>query len=46
MDDIEFSQTNPNIIYVSGTHYLVYKSTDGGDTFTQIANLREYIDTH
>ncbi|MFH1683628.1 MAG: hypothetical protein ABIA67_01965 [Candidatus Margulisiibacteriota bacterium] len=43
--DIEFS-SDPNIIYASSEHLLVYKSTDGGETFTEVADLRNYIDTH
>lgn len=42
-DDIEFT-SNPEIIYASGAGYRVYKSTDGGDSFSQIANLRDFIE--
>jgi len=44
--DMEFDASDPNLIYLAIAHYLVYKSTDGGDTFTQIADLREFIDSH
>jgi len=43
---VEFSLTDPNTIYVSAEHLLIYKSTDGGETFTNVADLRDYIDTH
>ena len=44
-DDIEYS-SDPNIIYAGGGGYRIYKSIDGGDSFTEIANLREYIDNY
>ncbi|MEE8638073.1 MAG: sialidase family protein [Candidatus Margulisiibacteriota bacterium] len=46
LKDIEFSASDQNIVYASSEHLLVYKSTDGGETFTQAADLRNYIDTH
>jgi photosystem II stability/assembly factor-like uncharacterized protein len=42
-DDIEFT-SDSKIIYAAGDGYRVYKSTDGGDSFFQIANLREFIE--
>ncbi|MFH1683958.1 MAG: hypothetical protein ABIA67_03650 [Candidatus Margulisiibacteriota bacterium] len=44
--DIEFAASNQNIVYASSEHLLVYKSTDGGATFTKVADLRNYINTH
>lgn len=44
--DLEFSSTDPNIIYVGTDGYLVYKSVDGGDSFSLIANLRDYINSN
>lgn len=41
-DDIEFT-SDPKIIYAAGTGYRVYKSLDGGSSFSQIANLRDFI---
>jgi len=41
-DDIEFT-SDENIIYAAGDGYRVYKSLDSGDSWEQIANLREYI---
>lgn len=43
LDDIEFS-SDPNIIYAAGDGYRIYKSTDGGNSFIQIANLRSVIE--
>jgi photosystem II stability/assembly factor-like uncharacterized protein len=44
--DIEVARTNPAIVYAAAKGLLIYKSTDGGASFTQIANLRNYINTH
>ncbi len=44
-DDIEFT-SDENIIYAAGDGYRVYKSTDAGETWEQIANLRNFIDSH
>ena len=41
-DDIEFT-SNPNIIYAAGAGYRIYKSTNAGETWKQIANLRDKI---
>jgi hypothetical protein len=34
--DIEWSRTNPNIVFLAGPYAGVYKSTDGGANWTQI----------
>ncbi len=34
--DIEFKPGDPNVVYVAGREF--YRSTDGGDTFTQVTN--------
>ncbi len=34
--DMEFNPSNPNIVYAAGTKF--YKSTDGGQTWTQITS--------
>jgi len=44
VNDIEYFKGDPNIVYVSGSGLVVYKSVDGGRTFEQVANLREMID--
>ncbi|MFC1721570.1 WD40/YVTN/BNR-like repeat-containing protein [Patescibacteria group bacterium] len=44
-DDIEISPSNPNIVYAAERGYILHKSVDGGETFTEMANLREYIDS-
>ncbi|MFH1826255.1 MAG: hypothetical protein ABH823_03065 [bacterium] len=44
--DIEYHPTNANIIYFSCNGLLVYKSVDGGNSFEQVANLREFIDNY
>jgi len=41
-----FAPTNPDIIYVATDHYFIFKSTDGGDAFTEAANLRDFIDNY
>jgi len=41
-DDIEFT-SDPDIVYAAGDGYRVYKSTDGGNSFSQIANIRSII---
>ena len=46
IEKIVFAPSDPNIVYVASRHYCIYKSTDGGDTFTQVVNLRDYIDSH
>jgi hypothetical protein len=42
-DDVEFTP-DPSIVYAAGDGYRVYKSVDGGDTFSQIADLRSFIE--
>jgi len=46
VNDIEYFKKNPDIIYVSGGGLEVYKSTDGGETFKKMVNLREFIDSY
>lgn len=43
-DDIVFSPTDPGIVYAAGDGYRVYRSDDAGETFSQIADLRAYIE--
>ena len=38
--DIVFSPTEPSIVYAIGVGYDLYKSTDSGESFTKIVNLR------
>lgn len=45
IEDIEFS-SDPNIIYLAGDGYRVYRSDNAGASFTQIANLREFINNY
>jgi len=42
-DDIEFT-SDPSIIYAAGDGYRVYKSTDGGESFSQVADIRSFIE--
>ena len=42
--DMEFSAADQDTIYVGQGGLAIYKSTDGGDTFAKIADLREFID--
>ncbi len=44
--DIEFFAKNPKIIYIAVSGLDIYKSTDGGESFKKIANLREFIDNY
>ncbi|MDD5537330.1 MAG: hypothetical protein PHF12_00010 [Candidatus Omnitrophica bacterium] len=41
--DIEFSLSDPNIIYAGADGLRIFKSTDGGDSFTLKADLRKFI---
>ena len=45
ISDIEFT-SDKDIIYAGAKGLLIYKSTDGGNSFTLKANLRKYIDGH
>ncbi len=40
MNDIEFAPSNPDIVYVAEEGYNIYRSSDGGSTFTLVSNLR------
>ena len=40
VQDIEFAPSDPNIVYAATTGYFVYKSDDGGASFTLLVNLR------
>jgi hypothetical protein len=42
--DLVFAPSNPNIIYDGCAGLGILNSTDGGSTFTQIANLRQFVD--
>ena len=46
INDIEYFEDDPSIVYVSAAGFIVYKSTDCGKTFTQIANLRDFINNY
>ncbi len=41
--NIVFAPSDPSIVYVSTRGYRVYKSTDGGNTFTLIGKLRSIM---
>jgi len=43
---IEFALSEANTIYVSSDHYRIFKSTDAGDTFSLVADLRSFIDSN
>ncbi|MFH1684013.1 MAG: hypothetical protein ABIA67_03940 [Candidatus Margulisiibacteriota bacterium] len=38
--------TSAEVIYIGSEGNGIFKSTDGGATFTKVADLRNYIDTH
>ncbi len=40
INDIEFSPSNPNIVYLAEVGYNIWKSTDSGKTFSLLVNLR------
>ncbi|NKB32773.1 MAG: hypothetical protein GKR91_06710 [Pseudomonadales bacterium] len=41
--DIMHAPSDPNIVYVATEGYLVYKSTDNGESFEFLGNLRESV---
>lgn len=43
MDDVKISESNPSIVWVAAQGYFLYKSTDGGSTFTKITAIRDSI---
>lgn len=43
MSDLVFAPSNPSIVYAITQGYVLYKSTDEGDSFTQIKNLRNDV---
>jgi hypothetical protein len=46
ISDIEFSLSDPNIVYAAGKGLRIFQSTDGGNTFTLKADLRKFIMEH
>ncbi len=42
-DDIVFAPSNNNVVYAVCKGYILYKSQDGGVTFTLIKNLRQDV---
>lgn len=43
VEDIEFAQSNPNVVYAACEGLDIYKSTDAGSTWTKLINLRSEI---
>ena len=43
IDDIVFSESDPEIVYVGTTGYNIYKSSDSGKTFSLLVNLRQDV---
>ncbi|MDZ4758503.1 MAG: T9SS type A sorting domain-containing protein [Bacteroidota bacterium] len=43
MEDIKISESNPNIVWVCAQGYYLYKSSDGGASFTKITAVRDSI---
>ncbi len=41
--DIVIAPADPSIVYVATEGYLVYKSTDGGDSFELLGDLRQSV---
>ena len=46
VEDIEFVPSDASLVFCSTNGLKIYKSTDGGNSFSLLANLREYIDSH
>ena len=46
ISDIEFSLSDPNIVYAAGKGLRIFQSMDGGNTFTLKADLRKFIMEH
>ncbi len=42
-DDIVFASSNNNIVYAVTKGYLLYKSEDGGETFSLVENIRSDV---
>lgn len=40
IEDVVFAPSDPNVVYVGAVGLLIYKSTDAGQSFEFIANLR------
>ena len=43
MVDIKVSASNPNVVWAAAKGYYLYKSTDGGETFTKTAAIRDLV---
>ncbi len=43
INDIAFAPSDPSIVYAVTTGYLIYKSTDSGETFTFMKNIRSDV---
>ena len=42
-EDVVFAPSDPDIVYAATTGLLVYKSVDGGASFTLMANIRSEV---
>ncbi len=43
MVDIKVSVSNPNVVWAAAKGYYLYKSTDGGETFTKTTAVRDLV---
>lgn len=43
IQDIKISESNPNIVWACAQGYFLYKSIDGGSSFTKITAIRDLI---
>lgn len=43
VSDVVFAPSSPSIVYVVQGGYTIYRSIDGGHTFTNLGNLREDV---
>ena len=41
--DIVFAPSDPDVVYVATAGYLVYRSVDGGETFSFVVNIRDEV---
>ncbi len=46
IENVCFSKSNPNIVYLVTRHLRVFKSIDHGNTFTYMVNLRDFIEAN
>jgi hypothetical protein len=43
INDVVFAPSDPSIVYVATEGYLIYKSTDAGQSFSLMENIRNNV---